>query len=40
MAKNEDFKEFAKNVAMHIAASKPICVSADDVSPELIAKEK
>jgi len=32
--------ELGKDIAMHIAASKPICVSADDVSPELIAKEK
>ncbi len=32
--------ELAKDVAMHIAASKPICVDADEVSAELIAKEK
>ena len=30
----------AKDIAMHIAASSPVCVSADDVSPELIEKEK
>lgn len=30
----------AKDIAMHIAASKPVCVSADDVSQELINKEK
>ena len=29
-----------KDVAMHVAASKPICVSADQVSAETIAKEK
>ncbi len=33
-------EELGKDIAMHIAASNPICVSADDVSPELIAKEK
>jgi len=33
-------EELGKDIAMHIAASKPICVSADNVSPELIAKEK
>ncbi len=30
----------AKDIAMHIAASKPVCVSADQVDPELIEKEK
>lgn len=30
----------AKDVAMHIAASKPVCVSEADVSPETIEKEK
>ena len=28
-----------KDLAMHIAASKPICVSRDQVAPELIARE-
>jgi elongation factor Ts len=32
--------ELAKDVAMHIAASRPVCVSPDQVAPELIAKEK
>jgi len=32
--------ELGKDVAMHIAASKPICVSEDQVSPEVIEKEK
>ncbi|MBI4005084.1 MAG: elongation factor Ts [Gammaproteobacteria bacterium] len=30
----------AKDIAMHIAASKPICVAEKDLSPELIRKEK
>ncbi|MDF1581824.1 MAG: translation elongation factor Ts [Methyloprofundus sp.] len=30
----------AKDVAMHIAASKPLCVSESDVAPELVEKEK
>jgi elongation factor Ts len=29
-----------KDLAMHIAASKPICVSAEQVSPELLARER
>jgi elongation factor Ts len=32
--------EVGKDIAMHIAASKPTCVSEDQVSPELIEKEK
>lgn len=34
---NEDL---AKDVAMHIAASKPVCISEDNISPELITKER
>ena len=30
----------AKDIAMHVAASKPMCVSADDVSADVIASEK
>ncbi|MCF7971428.1 MAG: translation elongation factor Ts [Methylococcaceae bacterium] len=33
-------EELAKDVAMHIAASKPVCVSEADVAPELVEKEK
>ncbi len=32
--------ELGKDIAMHIAASKPLCVSADQVSDDTIAKEK
>lgn len=32
--------ELAKDIAMHVAASRPLCVSADQVPTELIAKEK
>lgn len=35
-----DNKELARDIAMHIAASKPIVISPEDVSQELIAKEK
>ena len=34
VAKNEDFKEFAHNVAMHIAALDPAYVSKDDISAD------
>lgn len=35
-----DNQELAKDIAMHIAASKPLVVSPEDVPQELIAKEK
>lgn len=32
--------ELGKDIAMHVAASKPVCVDASGVSPDLIEKEK
>jgi elongation factor Ts len=40
VAKNEDFQEFAKNIAMHIAASNPLGIKPEDVSEEIIDSEK
>jgi elongation factor Ts len=40
VAKNDDFKEFAKNIAMHIAATNPVGIKPEDVSQEIIDKEK
>ncbi len=40
VAQNEKFKSFAKDVAMHIAASSPLYVSKEDVPAEDIEKEK
>ena len=40
VAKTDDFHEFAKNIAMHIAASNPVGIVAEDVSAEIIEKEK
>lgn len=34
------FKELAHNLAMHIAAMNPTCISHADLSPETIAEEK
>ncbi|MFO7611084.1 MAG: translation elongation factor Ts [Clostridia bacterium] len=39
-AKNEDFQQFGKDVAMQIAAMKPEYVSREDVPAEVIEKEK
>ena len=40
VAKNEDFKGFAKNIAMHIAASNPLGIAPEDVPNDIIEKEK
>ena len=32
--------DLAKDIAMHVAASKPVCVSADQVPADLLAKER
>ena len=40
VAKNDDFKEFAKNIAMHIAATNPVGIKPEDVPQEIIDKEK
>jgi len=37
---NVDNKELARDVAMHIAASKPIVISPEDVPQDIVAKEK
>ena len=40
VAKNEDFQEFTKNIAMHIAATNPLGITPEDISEEIIEKEK
>ena len=40
VAKNDDFQGFAKNIAMHIAASNPLGITPEDISQEIIEKEK
>jgi len=40
VAKNEGFREFVKDVTLHIAAASPICVSRDQVPADLIARER
>ena len=40
VARNEDFQEFAKNISMHIAASNPLGIQAEDVPQDIINKEK
>lgn len=33
-------EDLAKDIAMHVAASKPVCISADEVPAELLKKER
>lgn len=40
VARNEDFREFAYEVAMHVAAADPLVVSADEIPPEQVEAEK
>jgi len=40
VARNEDFKNFAHNIAMHIAASNPLWVSREEVPSEVLEKER
>ncbi|MBW2592301.1 MAG: translation elongation factor Ts [Deltaproteobacteria bacterium] len=40
VAKNDDFKEFAKNIAMHIAAVNPLGLNAEDISEDIVNREK
>jgi elongation factor Ts len=40
VAKNEDFIEFAKNIAMHIAATNPVSVRPEDVPEDILSREQ
>ena len=39
VAKNVDFQEFARNIAMHIAASNPLGIQPEDIPQETLDKE-
>jgi elongation factor Ts len=40
VAKNEDFVNFARNIAMHIAASNPLGIRAEDIPEAIVNREK
>lgn len=40
VAKNDAFQAFARNIAMHIAASNPLGVGPEDIGADVVAKEK
>lgn len=39
VAKTEDFIEFARNLAMHVAATNPVAIRAEDVPQSVISRE-
>jgi elongation factor Ts len=40
VARTDQFRTFTRDVAMHIAATNPLCVSRDQMNPEFLEKEK
>jgi elongation factor Ts len=40
VAKNEIFRDFVKDITLHIAAASPICVSREQVDAALVEKER
>jgi len=40
VARGDDFRELAKNLCMHVAASDPISVCAEDVAADVVEREK
>lgn len=40
VAKNEDFQEFARNLAMHIAAINPVGIREEDVPEDVVRRER
>ena len=40
VAKTDDFKSFAKDIAMHIAAVNPIAISREEVPSDILQREK
>jgi len=40
VAKNDEFVEFARNIAMHIAATSPVAITPEGVPEDIVNKEK
>ncbi len=40
VAKNENFREFVKDITLHIAASNPTCVSREQVDAAIVERER
>ena len=40
VARTPEFKEFARNVALHVASMKPLCVAPEDIAAEALEEER
>lgn len=40
VAKTDDFKQLVRDVAMHIAAASPVCVSREEIDPAILDAER
>jgi elongation factor Ts len=40
VARTPEFKEFARNVAMHVASMKPLCVTPEDIPTDALEEER
>ncbi len=40
VARTDDFANLCKDIAMHIAASSPLAVQAEDIDPKIVAEER
>lgn len=40
VAKNDDFREFARDIAMHIAAANPVAITREEVPDNVVSREK
>lgn len=40
VAKNDSFREFARDIAMHIAAASPVSINREDVPEAILARER
>lgn len=40
VAKNEQFQQLVRDIAMHIAAANPLTISREEISPEMVERER
>ena len=40
VARTDDFKDFVKDVAMHVAASDPVAITREEIDPKLVESER
>ncbi len=40
VAKTDDFKQFVRDIAMHVAAANPVCVSREEIDSDLLERER